>query len=102
MAEKMELFNVAASVLAAKAPIEFTDGELLWITKHGIRMTGMPAFGITHDDEEIWKIVLERHGDAALALLAILSVFLVAPPCGYTRLDRDPLTLSRRRCTRRS
>lgn len=36
---------------------EFSQGELFWITKHGIRMTGMPAFGPTHQDEEIWKIV---------------------------------------------
>lgn len=32
-------------------------GELFWVTKHGIKMTGMPAFGVTHDDEEIWAIV---------------------------------------------
>jgi len=34
-----------------------TDGELFWIVQNGIRMTGMPAFGTTHQDEEIWKIV---------------------------------------------
>lgn len=34
-----------------------TDGELFWLVSHGIRMTGMPAFGPTHKDEEIWKIV---------------------------------------------
>ena len=28
-----------------------------WVVKHGIRMTGMPAFGLTHSDEEIWGIV---------------------------------------------
>lgn len=33
------------------------DGELFWVTKHGIRYTSMPAFGLTHSDEEIWKIV---------------------------------------------
>lgn len=33
------------------------DGELFWVTKHGIRLTSMPAFGLTHTDEEIWKIV---------------------------------------------
>lgn len=33
------------------------DGELFWVTKHGIRLTSMPAFGWTHTDEEIWKIV---------------------------------------------
>lgn len=37
---------------------EFSQGELFWITKHGIRMTGMPAFGPTHKDEDIWKIVV--------------------------------------------
>jgi mono/diheme cytochrome c family protein len=33
------------------------DGQLFWVIKHGIRMTAMPAFGPTHTDEEIWKIV---------------------------------------------
>ncbi len=33
------------------------DGELFWVVKHGIRMTAMPAFGPTHNDDEIWKIV---------------------------------------------
>jgi mono/diheme cytochrome c family protein len=41
----------------AVASKEWQDGELFWITKHGIRMTGMPAFGKTHSDEEIWQIV---------------------------------------------
>ena len=34
-----------------------TDGEIFWIVQNGIRMTGMPAFGTTHKDDEIWKIV---------------------------------------------
>ncbi|MGE5275964.1 MAG: c-type cytochrome [Acidobacteriota bacterium] len=33
------------------------DGELYWIVANGIRMTGMPAFGPTHKEEELWKIV---------------------------------------------
>ncbi len=33
------------------------DGQLFWVIKHGIRMTAMPAFGPTHTDKEIWKIV---------------------------------------------
>lgn len=32
-------------------------GESFWIIKHGIKMTGMPSFGATYDDEEIWAIV---------------------------------------------
>jgi len=31
--------------------------ENFWIIKNGIQMTGMPAFGKTHDDAKIWAIV---------------------------------------------
>jgi mono/diheme cytochrome c family protein len=32
------------------------DGELFWTISHGIRMTGMPAMGATHSEEELWRI----------------------------------------------
>jgi mono/diheme cytochrome c family protein len=31
--------------------------EFFWIVKHGIKMTGMPAFGVTHTDGEIWAMI---------------------------------------------
>jgi mono/diheme cytochrome c family protein len=31
--------------------------EKFWIIKHGVKMTGMPAWGRTHDDDSIWAIV---------------------------------------------
>jgi mono/diheme cytochrome c family protein/ketosteroid isomerase-like protein len=31
--------------------------EQFWIIKHGIKMTGMPAWGLTHDDERLWSMV---------------------------------------------
>ena len=31
--------------------------EQFWVIKHGIKMTGMPAWGVTHSDEEIWNMV---------------------------------------------
>jgi mono/diheme cytochrome c family protein len=36
--------------------------QLFWIVKNGVKFTGMPAFGATHDDATIWDIVafLER------------------------------------------
>lgn len=45
-----------------KPPVLWTikDGdprEEFWIIKHGIKMTGMPAWGITHSDAEIWNMV---------------------------------------------
>jgi mono/diheme cytochrome c family protein len=36
---------------------DWSDAELFRITKHGIRLAGMPAFGPTHSDAEIWAIV---------------------------------------------
>ncbi|HEY3378650.1 MAG TPA: cytochrome c [Armatimonadota bacterium] len=36
---------------------DFSPAELFWITKNGVRMTGMPAWGVTHSDQEIWNIV---------------------------------------------
>lgn len=31
--------------------------RLFWIVKHGIKMTGMPAWGETHGDDELWDVV---------------------------------------------
>ena len=33
------------------------DVEIFWVIKNGIKMTGMPAFGPTHDDNEMWGMV---------------------------------------------
>lgn len=48
--------NPPAPDLAEKAA-DMTPAELFWVTKHGIRMTGMPAWGATHDDDAIWPVV---------------------------------------------
>lgn len=31
--------------------------EAFWIVKHGIKATGMPAWGPTHDDQTLWSVV---------------------------------------------
>lgn len=36
---------------------DLTPAEQFWIIKHGVKMTGMPAWGITHDDELLWDVV---------------------------------------------
>ncbi|MDA8164485.1 MAG: cytochrome c [Desulfobacteraceae bacterium] len=33
------------------------DRELFWIMGHGLRSTGMPSFGATRADEELWSVV---------------------------------------------
>ena len=40
-----------------EAAHEWTDAELFWIAKNGIRLAGMPAFGPTHSDRDLWGIV---------------------------------------------
>jgi mono/diheme cytochrome c family protein len=36
---------------------EWTPAELFWIVKNGVKMSGMPAWGATHGNEEIWAMV---------------------------------------------
>jgi hypothetical protein len=36
---------------------EMSAAELFWVTKHGIKMTGMPSWGATHDDDALWPVV---------------------------------------------
>ncbi|MEJ2543309.1 MAG: cytochrome c [Calditrichaceae bacterium] len=38
-------------------PEDFNAGEAFWVTKNGIMMTSMPAWGRTHSDQKIWNIV---------------------------------------------
>ena len=35
----------------------YTDSQLYWTIKHGIRNTGMPAWGSMLSDDDIWQLV---------------------------------------------
>ena len=48
--------NPPAPDLAEEAE-EMTAAELFWVTKNGIKMTGMPAWGKTHEDDELWPLI---------------------------------------------
>ncbi len=48
--------NPQAPDLAEKA-LHMSEAELFWVIKNGIRMTGMPAWGPSHKDPELWNIV---------------------------------------------
>jgi mono/diheme cytochrome c family protein len=41
----------------AESARHMTAAELFWVTKHGIRMSGMPAWGPSHSDEDLWSVV---------------------------------------------
>lgn len=45
--------NLAAKGLQG----EWSDAEVYWIIKNGLKMTGMPAFGINHSEDELWGLV---------------------------------------------
>jgi mono/diheme cytochrome c family protein len=49
-------FYPPASQLSGGMP-KYTEAELFWTIKHGIRNTGMPAWGSMLSDEEIWQLV---------------------------------------------
>lgn len=36
---------------------KMTPAELFWVAQNGIKNTGMPAWGATHDDEALWPVV---------------------------------------------
>lgn len=35
---------------------DMSPAELFWITKHGVKMSAMPAWGKTHPDDKIWAL----------------------------------------------
>lgn len=48
--------NPRAPYLVEEAK-EMDPREIFWVTKYGIKMTGMPAWGKTHSDKKIWALV---------------------------------------------
>lgn len=39
-----------------RSATEWTPSEVHWIVSNGIKMTAMPSFGATHEDDSIWNI----------------------------------------------
>jgi mono/diheme cytochrome c family protein len=38
-------------------PNDLTPSEQFWVIKHGVKLTAMPAWGRTHEDDAIWGLV---------------------------------------------
>jgi len=45
-----------ASDLTSPEVQQYSDREVFWIVKNGIRLSGMPAFGRVESDEHIWNL----------------------------------------------
>jgi mono/diheme cytochrome c family protein len=56
-------FNPPVPQLVNRIPHD-PDNWLFWITKHGVRMTGMPAWDGVLSDDEMWKVIaFIKHSD---------------------------------------
>ena len=56
-------FNPPVPQLVDHVPHD-PDNWLFWVTKHGVRMTGMPSWDGIMSDEEIWKVIaFLKHAD---------------------------------------
>ena len=61
--------------LTERAPTR-TDAELFYVVKHGIKLTGMPAWPAPQRDDEVWSVV------------AFLRQLPTLDPAAYRRLTR--------------
>ncbi len=64
-----------------------TAAELFWVTKHGIKMTGMPAWGASHDDEALWPVVAFMTVLPTLSADAYQSMLASAEGSGHHAVD---------------
>jgi hypothetical protein len=51
------LYPEPLSMMAGHIQEELSDREIYWIVKNGIKLTGMPAFGPTHNEAELRGLV---------------------------------------------
>ena len=57
-------FNPPAPQLINRIPHD-EESWLFWVTKHGVRMTGMPTWDGVLSDDDIWKIIaFIKHSNA--------------------------------------
>lgn len=60
-----------------------------WIIKHGIKMSGMPAWGQTHDDPTIWSMVAFLRKLPDLTPEQYKAIVAKAPPDDDMDMDMD-------------
>ena len=77
------------------APRHWRPRELYWVTRHGLKMTGMPAWQYRLTEQELWDVVafLQRLPQLNAAQYGEwMARAPVAPACGVERM-RAPATL---------
>lgn len=51
-----QLYPPAPDLADALRATRWTDAEVFWIIKNGLKDTGMSAFGPSHDDDDLWAL----------------------------------------------
>lgn len=67
--------------------IDLTPAEVFWVVKHGLKFSGMPAWGKSHSDAEIWDITAFVLKLPHLTAAQYKDVVAHAPP------DTDMMTM---------
>jgi len=75
-----EGLNPQAPPLAELAG-DMNDAELFWVTENGIRFTGMPAWRVSHNEQDLWDVVafMRASGTMRAADYAALDQRLSGP-----------------------
>ncbi len=86
----------------AESAAHMTAAELFWVTKHGIRMTGMPAWGATLDNDALWPVVAFMTGLPGLSADDYQAMLAKAAGTGHhasngksMQVDKAPATHDR-------
>ena len=77
------------------APSRWKARELYWITRNGIKMSGMPAWEFHLEDDDIWSVVAFMQHLPTLSAPAFAALASAQPASGLrlgkaTRLQGDP------------
>lgn len=58
----------------------FDPKTVFWVTKHGLKMSGMPAWGVGHDDATLWSIVAFVNKLPGMSTAHYKDIVARAPP----------------------
>ena len=80
--------NPQAPLLSA-AVKSWSSRQLFWIVKHGVKMTGMPSFGATHNDQEVWSMVAFIEQLPGMSAEQYQQLKRHAPTDGHNHMTHD-------------
>jgi mono/diheme cytochrome c family protein len=63
--------------------------DAFWVIKHGIKMSAMPAWGGSHDDDTIWSMVAFLQKLPGMTPEQYKAIVAKAPPDEDMKMDMD-------------